>query len=474
MTSNESAYQPTKSLWRVTPENPVRYHDRLDYERCAALHNELLELGWTGSGRSLDDLETDTWFEIWGQEAEDCRVLLSNDLIAFLERAQIPKTDDEYSLFFYVYGFAPPKRLWDTFHWRFDEPEKYRYLTLLLANLGPSHPDGLAFDQKTNRAIMQMSIHDASITLNGRTPWFPLEVILSAWLDMVDIGKIQAVEETVEVNEKFDPWICRHWNQGMVQETVEAFSALVNSIEARMKDQGMRVTDADQPLLLDESLEAAHTPHGFARSFLSQARRPSFTYIAPGVSIPNQDSFAQQPFFSVEYEEQDEDVDEDELVIKPILLFASSSSVRLASEDEKNHPFSWPYNQLLSFPAGLYLTESERSAGHEFEDSARFVLPFGVGGHGFARTSDGLQIGDHQDGQDACCADRIADLYQPGWNPFIEMHEVRLVKILDSWKGMVERGDWTVGAEGIQDNIDAFKEADTEENWRKFIVPITW
>lgn len=164
----------------------------------------------SSGGLVLVDLWT-TWRQIHGsrfrgQEAEDCRVLLSNDLIAFLERAQIPKTDDEYSLFFYVYGFAPPKRLWDTFHWRFEEPEKYRYLTLLLANLGPSHPDGLAFDQKANRAIMQMSIHDASITLNGRTPWFPLEVVLSAWLEMVDVGKIQAVEETVEVNEKFDPW----------------------------------------------------------------------------------------------------------------------------------------------------------------------------------------------------------------------------------------------------------------------------
>ncbi|THW38086.1 hypothetical protein D6D22_06892 [Aureobasidium pullulans] len=121
-----------------------------------------------------------------------------------------------------------------------------------------------------------------------------------------------------------------------------------------------------------------------------------------------------QPFFPVEYEEQDEDVDEDELVIKPILLFASSSNVNLASEDEKNHPFPWPYNQLLSFPAGLYLTESDRSAGHEFEDSVRFVLPFGVGGNGFARTSDGLQIGDHQDEQDACCADRMTSTNQGG------------------------------------------------------------
>lgn len=54
------------------------------------------------------------------------------------------------------------------------------------------------------------------------------------------------------------------------------------------------------------------------------------------------------------------------------------------------------------------------------------------------------------------------------------MHEVRLVKILESWRGMVERGDWAVGAEGIQDSIDAFKEADTGEDWQKFVVPVGW
>jgi hypothetical protein len=54
------------------------------------------------------------------------------------------------------------------------------------------------------------------------------------------------------------------------------------------------------------------------------------------------------------------------------------------------------------------------------------------------------------------------------------MHQVRLVKVLQSWKGMVERGDWKIGASGVEGTIDSFEEADTEEGWWKFVVSIGW
>jgi hypothetical protein len=54
------------------------------------------------------------------------------------------------------------------------------------------------------------------------------------------------------------------------------------------------------------------------------------------------------------------------------------------------------------------------------------------------------------------------------------MHQVRLIKVLESWKGMVERGDCKIGAGGIEATIEAFKEADTEEGLWKFVVPIGW
>ena len=92
----------------------------------------------------------------------------------------------------------------------------------------------------------------------------------------------------------------------------------------------------------------------------------------------------------------------------------------------------------------------------------------------FARTSDGLQIGDLGHNEDPDCGDRHTHLYQPGYNPFIEMHDVRLVKVLESWEGMIERGDWVVDTKGVKGTIEEFKKADTEEDWEKFVIPISW
>lgn len=188
--------------WRVNKDDPIRFHGRLDHERCAALHNKILRRGWIGSGRPLDRLETVNWFQYYGQAANDCRHLLSQDLIAFLEQAQTIKNDDHLCLFYYVTGLLGPDLIWETFDWTFEDRDKYRYLTLYGATSLASHPDGLAFDQRENKAVMQMSIHDTDITLNGRKPWCPLEMTLSAWLDKVDVGKIQAVDDSVQGIEK--------------------------------------------------------------------------------------------------------------------------------------------------------------------------------------------------------------------------------------------------------------------------------
>jgi hypothetical protein len=156
--------------WEVTKDNPVRMPGRLDHERCAALHNEIIRRGWIGSGRPLNQLETVNWFQYYGQHAEDCRHLLSQDLVAFLEQAQKIKNDDQFSLFYYMTGLLGPNSMWESFKWLFEDEEERRYLTLYGATSMASHPDGLAFDQKENKAVMQMSIHDTDVTLNGRTP----------------------------------------------------------------------------------------------------------------------------------------------------------------------------------------------------------------------------------------------------------------------------------------------------------------
>lgn len=319
-------------------------------------------------------------------------------------------------------------------------------------------------------------------TQNGRQQWYPLEVILSAWLDMVDVGKIQAVHSDIETdNGKYDPWINLPWSAPQLEETVNTFNLLVDNIESRMPDARQIPSPTGRESLLSEAdLDAAHIAPGFARFFLSKVKRPRFRYIAPGLSIPDSTSFPSQPFSSVESDPPPDEGEEGPKVIFPILLFRSLESYHAPDngDDDDMHgsglPFSWPYNQIRSYPAGLYFTESDREAGNEFEDGAKLVLPFGIGSNGFARTSDGARFGENRRSPEVEPKDTHADLYQPGYQPFVEMHEVRLVKVLRSWIGMIERDDWKVGSEGVQGTIEEFREADTEEGWSKFVVPVSW
>lgn len=59
-------------------------------------------------------------------------------------------------------------------------------------------------------------------------------------------------------------------------------------------------------------------------------------------------------------------------------------------------------------------------------------------------------------------------LYQPGYQPFVDGDGVRLVGILRSWLGVVERRDWKVGPEGVRGDMRAFEEADTEDRMGNF------
>ena len=286
--------------------------------------------------------------------------------------------------------------------------------------------------------------------------------------DMDDLERANSESADADVKGSVDSWICHSYTVGQVEETVEEFNLLVDAIESRMPGT---VPSTDESLLSEEELDAANIPDGFARSFLSQAKRPKFKQIAPGLSIPDTLSIRNQPFSSIEpfngerlYE------------ICPILLFRSSQLYNLPDSDPNGYdtPFGYPYSKLRSYPAGLYLADTSRGCNNEFEDAAKVVLPFGIGGKGFARKSDGSCFGEAITSDSVDPKDTYADLYQQGYNPFIEKHDVRLARILECWREMIENGDWKVGFDGVEGAIDAFKEADTEEGWMKFTLHMTW
>jgi hypothetical protein len=330
-----------------------------------------------------------------------------------------------------------------------------------------STPDGLtslSFDQVTSTAIMCVAIPDSSIILNGRTTWYPLETILEAWLDMIHKGKIKVLPEESE----YSPWIVAPYSNGMLQETVQVFNQLVEAIESRLPGTDIQNENDEISLVDNAKLEDVPVRTGFAIDFVRNSRRPRFRYIAPGLEVPTDDTITDQPFFPPPNVEPKRDE------IPPILLFRSLEQYSHPSSPNINHPFYWPFSETSSFPAGLYFSSILLQDRNRWDDQCLLVLPFGIGANGFARMSDGTRFGEDPEDEDVRPKNTFIDLYQTGHQPFLEMHRVRLVDVLKSWLGMVERGDWEVDQNGIVGGIEKWRDADTESGWEKYYVPIGW
>ncbi|PTB61630.1 hypothetical protein BBK36DRAFT_1131311 [Trichoderma citrinoviride] len=455
------------SQWRVTAAQPLRDIEGLDHERCAALHNLIIERGWTASGRRLSDLDRRPWWECYGGDAQlwPHAARLSPSLVAFLQAAWHGYTvtaQPQHAFFRYLFGLGSPNDLWEHANYGDDEDDsnKRRYVKLYMANwaLGASHPLGLIFDQDTSTAMQHMSIHDTSVTMNGRQEWLPLELILEAFLDMMDQGKALAVGSSYDgEQERIDSWIMPSYTECDLDEALEAFNRLTRAIEARMPGPYCAETHHLGDILKSSTL----SPNSFAGRFLAQARQVRFRYIAPGLRIARQ-----QPFSSVNVEEGE---------LWPILLFESSQEAHQDTrqspwgEEVVISPFPPPFQEVTNYPAGVYLTETDPHGKHPFEDGCLLILPYAIGENGWARTSDGALFGEetHARGSVAEPGGSSTELYQQGFNPFIRGHDVQLKHLLGHWTEMVESGRWAMDGEGVAGGVEKWREADTEEVCRK-------
>jgi hypothetical protein len=99
-----------ESTWRVTLQSPVREmdDDGMDWERCAALHNLIVRLGWTGMGNSEAEMPRRTWWQVRITDAsleEEWSRRLSPSLKLFLQAAY---EQPHENFFYYVSGLNLP------------------------------------------------------------------------------------------------------------------------------------------------------------------------------------------------------------------------------------------------------------------------------------------------------------------------------------------------------------------------------
>ena len=483
----------------VRPDNPPRDDvEGMDYARCAALHNYLVQYAWLAEGRPLATLNSNStnFFTAFGDEAEALRPRLHPSLVAFLEAAMIPPSESPDELFpplsIFALGVSTPNELFEEFVADLQHQPVDSLVRLFPVDTGLSAEGsggGVIYHQRFHRVaiFMHLDAYDCGFPVEDHPDiWNPLETLLSHWIDLIHLGKVVASpheEPALFDFEKIGPWEWRPYSEAQVTTCVGVWDRLCQAIEARISQlptppsliSPISGTDAEnpEPLVASTVLDAASVPDpSFARSFLTRARRPRFRYIAPGLLLPPADAsgfVATQPFSVLPRSQH---------TVPPVCLFpADSGGQRPVVLTRTNSPFlladfysiSTDTHTPSRVSAGLYTAAVERNGLDTAEEGFRLLLPFtfndGWGRSVGARRSDGELV------------DRgnVADLFQHGFKPFggDYYRPQRLERLLDCWCKLVEEGVWSVGPEGIEGTIDTFRDAESDR-WRDYYIPPTW
>ncbi|KAL6906966.1 hypothetical protein GGI43DRAFT_247916 [Trichoderma evansii] len=467
---------PDVSNLLVTADNPARDDiSGMDHERCAALHNYLLQYACLADGYSSSSLRnnTNTFFTTHGAAAELVRTRLNVSLATFLNTAKLPPDGPERTpFFFWASGLSDPDLLFDeSLADLFDQPVD-SLVCLYFPNIGQGGEfgGGVLYHQRHHLAavFMHMDDHDFALPLEAhRELWHPLETVLSNWIDLIHLGKVTASprdEPSLFGSEKIGPWEWRPYSEAQVTSCISAWSRLCEAIEAQMPSQPLPTADSE-PLLTPAVLdEASVPPDCFLRSFLTAARRPQFNFIAPGLFLPPADTSAfaaVQPFTKLSRGCH---------TIPSVCIFPAAGGEEV-DLTESSYPFSTGINDSLPsrVTAGVYSEPVDRNNYDYAEEGFRMLLPYGFRGNWDAsvgaRKSDGSTIE----------RNKGTDLFQHGYKPFggDYYRAQRLERLFDCWYKLVDEGAWSVGPQGVEGTIDTYKEADTER-WKDYLIPPTW
>lgn len=404
-----------------------------DPERCARLHNRIVSLVSQGPLGESNDIVN--FFVAHDMEAY--RDYLTPSFTDFLSSINVARSKDSSSAF----GFTPqldmpyPTMLWSFYEW--DADDEYPYAILLYPENSGNTEGGLFFDMSTNLC--------AWIQMPGRWPhpkqWYPLEAALEKYLAMFETGKFS-------ISDSYPGSSMQPYVEADVAQALAQYDALLEAIIAR--SNAGQVYDA--PLVSAETLSKWNV-HGFAREFLSRARKPSFTYIAPGIKVFDDRAF-------------------DDLMTKDIaqgrqyiLLFPSNLHVT------EYHPlFASAFgSSLIDQLAGVYILQDDVYFG----DNVEFVTPFIVGGNGHVRYGS-VPREQLDPGSRRSWLEGNNVLYQHGNCPCLRSHQTRLVSLLQIWTANTEEGVFEVGPDGAEGGMEFYRLADTPEHDASFNVGACW
>ncbi|KAL3433672.1 hypothetical protein BDV09DRAFT_196619 [Aspergillus tetrazonus] len=386
----------------------------MDYERCAALHNELLTRAVKGCGCEMP-LKPRTWWE----RAYDNEAL--------------PKTGRP-GPFFFLGGLMWPDDMM-LFQNEFYDDWDDRFLKLYGSSCFLlSDDEGLLFDQETLKAAFVADNNDTTGVCFHEWTWMPLEDILGAYLQMIDEEKVEAVPSCrwkIWGNQPnqlplIEPWAIHAYTATDMEKTLSAFKRLVEAIDSRIpgKDES---TYTHLPWHDPVTLAHAFIPlSSFAHEFLSAVShlKVRFRYIAPGIRFPTVSEFLDQvmtDFTDSPYTDMGEFPGD-----CPLRLFIIDAEELVRNKDYPSHPM----------PAGLYNDRVVVGHPQYWSNECELLLPFGIGANGWVRQSNGQPFGVYINDQDLNQkpGDGNTLLYQSGCpDGFTFRYHVQIHNLLENW-----------------------------------------
>lgn len=276
------------------------------------------------------------------------------------------------------------------------------------------------------------------------------------WLDTRDRPDAMLADLVTGVKRNrgvmFGPWIVQPYTKAVLERCLQIWDSLIQAIEDRMLRPLDNDTIVEYGLANEQMLDLAGVTKEFTKQILLRARRPRFTFIAPGLRLPTLEEFTEQPFKGIMTMHNDPRTRQ----TMPALILRGDDSCKASKH------FPHPYEGATSVPTGLYLADCTPSDLVYFEDAARLLLPFSIGGEDtWAQTANCIAMDGEHD-----------ILYQIGENPFAPYHNVSLLGILQNFYAHVQTGSWSVDERGVSNSIDKFRDAETEEYCRDYVVPL--
>jgi len=440
-------------------ETCIELHNRIVAHACSHLppnHQPRIQRSWF-TAHSLDPSSPGLEFE------------LDDELTAFLSGIDIVVPEKHQHLAFnpFLVGIPPPSNLIPDMWLNLQD----EYGDYMLLYMGTGYdPGGLVYSHTTQ----QVCYMDSPFLEPDQLLWGDLQNVLETYWRCVESGKFVTDAEYPGFGDGdglvTQGWRVEEWTEMELEGALEVWDNLVDAItkrlpgrqetedeeESQQNEEDAEDENEEEYMIFSEVLEQYPAIPPFARAFLSRAKKPSFTSIAPQLDIPDE-AFIHRVGAQLQELHPDASLttrQHDIVYLPNFLLFPwRTPGTQLLSQSDRDRWENRPgHSHTLDNRVGLYLTPDSIHA-----HSSSLLLPFQLGANGHVLKHDGSTVEREKAGQDV--------LYQHGQCfPFLPGHGTPLAAVLANWWERVENEDWQIDQNGVADGEDIWKEADTEEN----------